>query len=145
MVQYLSRHATPNSRSRWRLMSSWMRSLSSKVLSTSTRKTIDLGNVMIDSESPSRWLLKKLLFAGRSKRAQRQGARRSMSGGVLCLYVDAKSVECNEAYESFSAACQCFVHNFLRFAHNCVQVRFVLEALRVDLVDVFRARGSGRA
>src|SRR5262245_31501082 len=38
----------------------------------------------------------KILFAGRSKRAQRQGARRSMSGGVL-LYVDAKSVECNEA------------------------------------------------
>jgi hypothetical protein len=28
-----------------------------------------------------------------------------MSGGVLFLYVDAKSVECNEAYESFSAAC----------------------------------------
>ena len=27
-----------------------------------------------------------------------------MSGGVLFLYVDAKSVECNEAYESFSAA-----------------------------------------
>jgi hypothetical protein len=28
-----------------------------------------------------------------------------MSGGVLLLYVDAKSVECNEAYETFSAAC----------------------------------------
>ena len=28
-----------------------------------------------------------------------------MSGGVLFLYVDAKSVECNEAYESFSATC----------------------------------------
>jgi hypothetical protein len=28
-----------------------------------------------------------------------------MSGGVLFLYVDAKSVERNEAYESFSAAC----------------------------------------
>src|SRR5262245_28193797 len=28
-----------------------------------------------------------------------------MSGGVLFLYVDAKSVECNEAYESFSAVC----------------------------------------
>src|SRR4030095_1415003 len=39
------------------------------------------------------------------KKTQRQGARRSMSGGVLFLYVDAKSVECNEAYESFSAAC----------------------------------------
>ena len=28
-----------------------------------------------------------------------------MSGGVLFLYVDAKSVERNEAYESFSAVC----------------------------------------
>src|SRR5262249_56599348 len=28
-----------------------------------------------------------------------------MSGGVLFVYVDAKSVERNEAYESFSAAC----------------------------------------
>ena len=28
-----------------------------------------------------------------------------MSGDVLLLYVDAKSVEHNEAYESFSAAC----------------------------------------
>jgi len=28
-----------------------------------------------------------------------------MSGGVLFLYVDAKSVERNEAYESFSATC----------------------------------------
>src|SRR5262249_60402945 len=43
-------------------------------------------------------------LAGCSKRSQRRGARRSMSGGVL-LYVDAKSVERNEAYESFSAAC----------------------------------------
>jgi hypothetical protein len=39
------------------------------------------------------------------KRSQRQGARKSMSGGVLFLYVDAKSVERNEAYESFSAVC----------------------------------------
>ena len=39
------------------------------------------------------------------KKTQRRGARRSMSGGVLFLYVDAKSVERNEAYESFSAAC----------------------------------------
>jgi len=28
-----------------------------------------------------------------------------MSGGVLVLYVDATSVECNEAYEAFSVAC----------------------------------------
>ena len=28
-----------------------------------------------------------------------------MSGGVLFAYVDAKSVERNEAYESFSAVC----------------------------------------
>jgi hypothetical protein len=46
----------------------------------------------------------KILFASCSKRSQRRGARRSMSGGVL-LYVDAKSVERNEAYEAFSAAC----------------------------------------
>src|SRR5262249_52558016 len=47
----------------------------------------------------------KTLIASCSKRSQRRGARRSMSGGVLFLYVDAKSVERNEAYESFSAAC----------------------------------------
>ena len=29
-----------------------------------------------------------------------------MSGGVLFLYVDAKSVERNEAYDAFSAACR---------------------------------------
>ena len=29
-----------------------------------------------------------------------------MSGGVLFLYVDAKSVGRNEAYEAFSAACR---------------------------------------
>jgi hypothetical protein len=46
------------------------------------------------------------LFAGWSKRTQRRGARRSISGGVLSLYVDAKSVERNEAYEVFSAARQ---------------------------------------
>jgi len=28
-----------------------------------------------------------------------------MSGGVLVLYVDATSVECNEAYEAFLVAC----------------------------------------
>jgi hypothetical protein len=39
------------------------------------------------------------------KKIQRRGARRSMSGGVLFLYVDAKSIERNEAYEPFSAAC----------------------------------------
>ena len=32
-----------------------------------------------------------------------------MSGGVLFLYVDAKSIERNEAYESFSAACRLFL------------------------------------
>src|SRR5215510_8074449 len=49
--------------------------------------------------------LLKNSVAGCSKRSQRRDARRSMSGGVLSLYVDAKSVECNEAYESFSAVC----------------------------------------
>jgi len=29
-----------------------------------------------------------------------------MSKGVLFLYVDAKAIECNEAYEAFSAAWQ---------------------------------------
>jgi hypothetical protein len=38
------------------------------------------------------------------KKTQRRGARRPMSRGVL-LYVDAKSVERNEAYEAFSAPC----------------------------------------
>jgi hypothetical protein len=33
-----------------------------------------------------------------------RGARRAMSGGVL-MYVDAKSVERNEAGEPFSTAC----------------------------------------
>ncbi len=42
---------------------------------------------------------------GCSKRSQRRGARRSMSGGVLFSYVDAKSGKRNEAYGSFSAAC----------------------------------------
>ena len=46
----------------------------------------------------------KTFFAGCSKRSQRRGARRSMSGGVLFLYVDAKSIECNEACGSFSTA-----------------------------------------
>jgi hypothetical protein len=38
------------------------------------------------------------------KKTQRPGARRSMSGGVLFLYVYAKSAERNAAYEAFSAA-----------------------------------------
>ena len=38
------------------------------------------------------------------KKIQRRDGRRSMSGGVLFLYVDAKSVERNEPYEAFSAA-----------------------------------------
>jgi hypothetical protein len=33
-----------------------------------------------------------------------------MSGGVLLVYVDAKSVERNEAYEAFSAACIFGIH-----------------------------------
>jgi hypothetical protein len=33
-----------------------------------------------------------------------EAREKSTSGGVLFLYVDAKSVERNEAYESFSAA-----------------------------------------
>src|SRR5262245_25763350 len=111
-----------------------MRSLSSRVLSTSTRKTMEFGSVMIDSESTSRWLLKNFCLQAAQK-AQRQGARRSMSGGVLFLYVDAKSVECHAAYESFSAACERFVYNLLCFTHNRIQVSFVLEALCVNFVD----------
>ena len=42
---------------------------------------------------------------GWSKRSHRLGAGRSMSGGVLFLYVDAKSTERNEAYEAFSPVC----------------------------------------
>ncbi len=36
------------------------------------------------------------------------------------------------------------VHNLLGLAYDSVQMRLVLEAFRVDLVDVFRARGPGR-
>src|SRR5262245_7203840 len=36
------------------------------------------------------------------------------------------------------------VHDSLGLAHNGIQVGLVLEALRVDLVDVFRAGGPGR-
>ena len=39
------------------------------------------------------------------KKVQRQGARRPISGGVL-LYVDVQSIERNEAYGSFSPACE---------------------------------------
>src|SRR4029434_11164950 len=128
-----------------------MRSLSSSVLSTSTRKTIGLGSVIIKSEviflapkltfsvSEQANRLVKPLFAGRSKRSQRQGARkideRRRTAPVRC----SEAIERNEAYESFSAACQCFVHNLLCLAHHRVQVRFIFEGLRVDLVDVFRA------
>jgi hypothetical protein len=49
--------------------------------------------------------IKRIRVSRLLEKSQRRGARRSMSGGVLFLYVDAKSVECNEAYESFSAAC----------------------------------------
>jgi hypothetical protein len=50
-------------------------------------------------------MLMKNPAAGCSKRPQSQDARKSISGGVLLLYVDAKSVERNEGYESFSATC----------------------------------------
>jgi hypothetical protein len=58
--------------------------------------------------------LQQLMETGRGKKSicrllkktQRRGARRPMSGGVLFLYVDARSVERNEAYEAFSAVCQ---------------------------------------
>jgi hypothetical protein len=52
---------------------------------------------MIDNQKNS-------IPAGRSKRSQRRGARIAMSGSVLRSYIDAKSIEGNEAYESFSAA-----------------------------------------
>src|ERR1700675_700851 len=35
------------------------------------------------------------------------------------------------------------VHHRLGFAHDAVQMGLILEALRVDLVDVFRAGGAG--
>ena len=46
-----------------------------------------------------------------------------MSGGVLSLYVDAKSAERNEAYESFSAAC--YVRAFLAIQTQRVESRRV--------------------
>src|ERR1700716_1594395 len=42
------------------------------------------------------------------------------------------------------SAAEGFVHHRLGFLHNAVQVGLVLEALRIDLVDVLRAGGPGR-
>ncbi len=39
---------------------------------------------------------------------------------------------------------QSVAHDLLRLAHDGVEVGLVLEAFRVDLVNVFRAGGSGR-
>src|SRR5215470_5724750 len=50
-------------------------------------------------------IAEKILLADCSKRLRGEARERSMSGGVLVLYVDATSVECNEAYEAFSVAC----------------------------------------
>jgi hypothetical protein len=47
--------------------------------------------------------LKKSVFR-LVKKVQMRGARRSISGGVLFLYVDAKSIKRNEADGLFSAA-----------------------------------------
>jgi len=46
----------------------------------------------------------RILFFRLFKKVQMRGARRAMSGGVL-MYVDAKSVERNDAGEPFSTAC----------------------------------------
>ena len=62
-----------------------------------------------------------------------------MSGGVLFLYVDAKSVECNEAYESFSAACVLALPRRLqRFVHD-VENRLHLLPLRPAGVQILYA------
>src|SRR5689334_15645626 len=37
---------------------------------------------------------------------------------------------------------QCFVHNFLSFADDRIQVALILEALRINLVNVLGAGGS---
>jgi hypothetical protein len=47
--------------------------------------------------------MNSLIVVGYSKRSQRRGPQRSMNGGILLLYVDARSVE---RIEGFSAACQ---------------------------------------
>jgi hypothetical protein len=60
------------------------------------------------------------------KKAQRQGARRSMSGGVP-LYVDAKSIERNEAYGVFFSS-------LLR--RDLIEDN--IDVLRTDLGGVFR-------
>src|SRR5262245_26260912 len=67
------------------------------------RRRFDIRCFSVHAEALEAFLT--FLVAGCSKRPQRQGVRRSMSGGVLLSYVDAKSIERNEAYESFSAAC----------------------------------------
>src|SRR5919201_6986092 len=87
------------------------------------------------------------MTAGRSKGSQRQGARRSMSGGVLFLYVDAKSVEGNEAYETFSAACVLtFSSRLERLVHD-IENRFHALPLRfagVEVLDAIDTRGQDR-
>ena len=54
---------------------------------------------LLQGSSMVQWIV---LQAG--QKTQRRGARRSMRGGVLFLYVDPKSVERNDAYEVFSPA-----------------------------------------
>src|SRR4030095_9180120 len=94
-----------------------------------------------------------MLFAGCSKKSQRRGARTKWSVGVMEYWSIGSRTHhsttpslhySDEAYESFSAACQCFVHDLLGLAHNRVQVSHIFEALRVNLVDVLRARRPGR-
>jgi hypothetical protein len=65
-------------------------------LATSMVERVKILPILAGSKSSDYRLLKKISEARRAKIDER---RRTL------LYVDAKSVECNEAYGSFSAAC----------------------------------------
>ena len=63
-----------------------------------------------------------------------------MSKGVLCLYVDAKSVERDEAYEYFSAACRLFLDKL-----HAVAVWIADQECLVDSESsIWNCRDSGR-
>ena len=46
---------------------------------------------------------------------------------------------CNYQLEGYPRLAQSVVHDLLRLGHDRFEMRFALEALGVDLVDVFRA------
>ena len=57
-----------------------------------------------------------------------------MSGGVLFLYVDAKSIECNEAYEAFSSLNAMALSSELQLRFCLFQMIFRKKDLRISLI-----------